>query len=48
MAKPTPVRSCHDQSLEWDAAELKVTNSADANALLSRRYRDGWQVPPLG
>jgi hypothetical protein len=36
------------QSLEWNAAELKVTNSTDANGLLSRRYRDGWQVPQLG
>jgi len=33
-----------DVQLEWDSANLKVTNSTDANNLLSRTYREGWQV----
>jgi len=28
--------------LEYDPAAGKVTNNAEANALLSRKYRDGW------
>jgi predicted dehydrogenase len=36
------------QTLQWNAAELQITNSAEAHALLARHYRDGWQVPGLG
>ncbi len=32
--------------LEWDSAKLRITNSAEANALLTRAYRPGWEVPP--
>lgn len=28
--------------LQYDAANLKITNNADANKYLSRDYRDGW------
>lgn len=31
-----------DQRLEWDAANLKVTNLPEANALLKREYRKGF------
>ncbi|OYV78595.1 MAG: hypothetical protein B7Z73_19550 [Planctomycetia bacterium 21-64-5] len=30
------------ETLQWDAAALKITNSSDANALLSKPYREGW------
>jgi len=32
-----------DQLLEWDSANLKVTNDAEANNYLRRTYREGWQ-----
>jgi predicted dehydrogenase len=30
--------------LEWDAANLKVTNVPGANAFLQREYRKGWEI----
>jgi predicted dehydrogenase len=33
--------------LEWDAENLKVTNSKDATASVRRRYRKGWEVEGL-
>jgi predicted dehydrogenase len=32
------------KKLEYDAATGKVTNSPEANELLSRKYRDGWTL----
>jgi predicted dehydrogenase len=37
-----------EETLQWNAETLKVTNSPEANALVSRPYREGWQVPGLG
>lgn len=34
--------------LEWDAKTLKIPNSAEANALLRRSYREGWHIEGLG
>jgi predicted dehydrogenase len=34
-------------TLEWDAENLKVTNSTDASKLVRRRYRKGWEVEGL-
>ena len=31
--------------LNWDAAEMKFTNSDVANALVYRKYRKGWELP---
>lgn len=31
------------QKLEWDAQRLAITNLADANALLTKQYRPGWE-----
>ena len=31
-------------TLEWDAANLKVTNVAEANAFVRKPYRSGWEV----
>jgi predicted dehydrogenase len=31
--------------LEWDSANLRFTNSAEAQALVSKPYRPGWAVP---
>ncbi len=33
-----------DTVLEWDAENLKIPNSSEANKLLSRNYREGWHV----
>jgi predicted dehydrogenase len=32
--------------LEWDAENLRITNNAEAQALLTRSYRKGWEVTP--
>ncbi len=32
------------ERLEWDAPNLRITNSDDANALLHRDYRPGWEI----
>ena len=34
-------------TLEWDAANLSVTNLREANAFVRRRYRKGWEVEGL-
>ena len=33
--------------LQWDPAQLRITNSAEADKLLRRTYRPGWEVPGL-
>ena len=33
-----------DVLLEWDSANLKITNSPGANQLIRRNYREGWNV----
>ncbi|HET6575464.1 MAG TPA: Gfo/Idh/MocA family oxidoreductase [Fimbriiglobus sp.] len=33
--------------LEWDAANLKVTNVAEANEVVRRKYREGWEEAGL-
>jgi len=35
------------QTLEWDAPNLRIPNSADAQRLLRRTYRKGWAVEGL-
>ena len=32
------------KKLYWDGAALKVTNDADANALVQHKYREGWRL----
>ena len=36
-----------DQRLNWDAATMRVTNVPDANALIRRSYREGFEVEGL-
>jgi predicted dehydrogenase len=36
-----------ETKLEWDAANLKVTNVSEANDLISRTYRDGFAIKDL-
>jgi len=36
-----------EMKLEWDAANLEVTNLPDANSLIKRTYRDGFEVEGL-
>jgi predicted dehydrogenase len=33
-----------DARIDWDAANMRVTNIAEANALVTREYRKGWEV----
>jgi len=35
------------QTLEWDSEALRVTNFADANAFVGRKYRKGWEIAGL-
>lgn len=34
---------CPQETLQWDAENLKVTNSEKATALLTKKYRAGWE-----
>jgi len=34
-----------DTELKWDAKRLQITNSEEANKLLRRTYRSGWEAP---
>jgi predicted dehydrogenase len=36
------------QKLVWDGAAERITNSADANAMLTRPYRAPWKLPGMG
>lgn len=36
-----------EQKLKWDAAALKVTNLEEANRLLKREYRKGWEIEAI-
>ena len=36
-----------NQRLNWDAANLQITNVSAANALLKRSYREGFEVKEL-
>jgi hypothetical protein len=36
------------ETLEWDSAAGKITNSAAANALLTKKYRKGWEPSWVG
>ncbi|QBG48073.1 Gfo/Idh/MocA family oxidoreductase [Verrucomicrobia bacterium S94] len=36
-----------NETLEWNAAELKFTNHEQANRLIRRSYRSGWEVDGL-
>ncbi len=36
-----------DQTLEWDAANLRFTGSAEATAYVKEEYRKGWEVEGL-
>ena len=38
------LRSGQGRRLHYDAASMSFTNAADANALLTRPYRPGWEV----
>jgi predicted dehydrogenase len=36
------------ETLEWDAANLRVTNSEAATKLLTKTYREGWKIEAAG
>jgi hypothetical protein len=33
------------QTLRWSSAEMKIAGSSEANSLLTKRYRKGWELP---
>ena len=33
-----------NQDLAWDSPGLRIPNSAEANALVKRSYRKGWEI----
>ena len=35
------------QKLEWDTEKVKITNFSDADAMIRRNYRSGWEVENL-
>ena len=35
-------------TLEWDAAALRFPNKPEAESLLTKQYRDGWKISPVG
>lgn len=35
------------QTLQWDAKKMQITNNADAQKLIKRTYRKGWEVDGL-
>ena len=35
------------QRLDYDAAKCAITNFGDAQAMIRREYRKGWEVPGL-
>ncbi|MFT5109346.1 MAG: hypothetical protein ACI9UA_004993 [Pseudoalteromonas tetraodonis] len=34
------------KALDWDAKAFKFTNDEDANKLLTKEYRKGWEINP--
>ena len=34
-------------TLEWNAADMKVTNVKEADAFVRKQYRKGWEVEGL-
>lgn len=34
-----------NRKIEWDAEQFKITNDAEANAMVSKAYRPGWELP---
>ena len=34
-------------TLDWNAAQLRITNHSEANAFVRRRVRSGWEVNGL-
>ena len=33
------------ETLQWNAADLKIANSTEANQMLTKPYRKGWELP---
>jgi hypothetical protein len=34
------------KTLEWDAPNLKITNNEEAQKLITKKYRPGWEIQP--
>jgi predicted dehydrogenase len=34
------------QTLEWDAPNMKITNNEEAQKLVTKKYREGWEIQP--
>jgi predicted dehydrogenase len=35
------------ETFQWNSADLKITNSTEANRLLTKGYRKGWEIPGI-
>jgi predicted dehydrogenase len=35
------------ETFQWNSADLKITNSTEANRLLTKPYRKGWEIPGI-
>jgi predicted dehydrogenase len=35
------------ETLQWDSAQMKLTGHSDAGAMLTKKYRKGWEIPGL-
>jgi hypothetical protein len=33
-----------DKKLRWDAANARFVSAPEADALMTRQYRDGWRI----
>jgi hypothetical protein len=38
------LRAGQGRKIQYDPAGMKITNAPEANALLTREYRTGWEV----
>jgi hypothetical protein len=37
-------RAALGKELQWDAEKFKINNHEEANSLLSKTYRKGWEI----
>ena len=44
IALPVPAHERVDACIEWDAANMQVTNLPDANKFVRTAYRQGWSL----
>ena len=35
------------ETLRWDSQQMKISGNSEANALLTKKYRKGWEIPGI-